>query len=464
MKLKITAITMLVFFLCSCGKNFTDLSPISQRNVSAFYQTSGDMITAINSAYKALQMNGTYNQSYWVMFETRSDNTDAGPDQTGLGADLAVIDNFVEVPATAELITSAYLDSYVGIGRCNIVLSRIDPIQMDERLKARIKGEALFLRSLFYYNLTVAFGNIPLILNEISVDEGKGYLQVPAAEVYKQLIADLKQSEEWLWKKSEYAAADAGRATKGSAAALLAKIYLTAGDKTSAVPVLRRIISDYGYILLPEYANIWGVANENNAESIFEVQFKGGGTSTGNAFTNVFSPLLRNSVGAYKNRPMPEMAGLYQAGDKRFAASMRTSYISTTGATIIAPFIVKYGTETKFNEGDADYNFIVLRYADVLLMLAEALGESDEAYNLINDVRFRAGLGKIDASTPGSFSDKLLRERRVELAFENHRWPDLLRFGKAKDIMQAQGKNPRLLFRIPQRELDINPQFKQNDI
>ena len=115
-------------------------------------------------------------------------------------------------------------------------------------------------------------------------------------------------------------------------------------------------------------------------------------------------------------------------------------------------------------EGDAPNNWIVFRYADVLLMLAEALGEGQEAYDLINEVRDRADLDPIDESTPGSFEEKLLRERRVELAFENHRWADLLRFGVAESVMSAEGKNPRLLFLIPQRELDLNASWTQNPL
>lgn len=456
MKKNIAYLSILTCLLLGCSKDFTDLNPISQRNVNSFYRNGDDMVTAVNAAYKALQMNGAYNQSYWILNEMRSDNTDGGADQTGLGADLNIIENFNENAATAELITSAYLDTYVGIGRCNLILSRIDEVPMADALKNRIKGESLFLRALFYYNLAVDFGRVPLVLKEISVEEGKDYPQVPAAEIYKQLVTDLVQAEGFLSIK--YGSADIGRATKGAAATLLAKIYLTMGNKAAAVPVLRRVISDYGYSLMPSYSKIWGIANENNAESIFEVQFKGGGKNTGNSFTNAFSALLIQSTGAYKNRPTADMEAAYEANDQRLTASMNP----LNGPLNAGRFILKYGTTTSFNEGDADYNFIVLRYADVLLMLAEGLGETTESYALINQVRSRAGLGAISAATPGTFTDKLLKERRVELAFENHRWPDLLRFGKATEVMKAQGKTPRLLFLIPQRELDINSSYTQN--
>ena len=452
--------------LFACSEDFTNLNPVSQRNVGGFYQTANDMNTAINAAYKVLQMGGTYNQSYWIMQEMRTDNTDQGPDGTGIGAELTVIDNFSEI-ATSEIITAAYTDSYLGIARSNIVLDRIDAIAMDQTTKDRIKGEALFIRSLLYYNLAVSFGNVPMPLTEAkSADEGRALPQVPAAEIYKQLIADLQKAETALPIK--YASsADLGRATKGAAAALLGKVYLTAGDKAGAATVLKRIIDGYGYSLVPNYANLWGLANENNVESIFEVQYKGGGTGTGNGFTNAFSPLLKQTTGSFKNRPTQDMVKAYERGDDRFLKSMDTSYVNVQGILLTntkndVRFITKYGKENSFNENDASYNFVVLRYADVLLMMAEALGESDAAYGYLNQVRARAKLMPISAATPGTFADKLLHERRVELAFENHRWADLLRFGKAAEKLQAQGKKIRALYLIPQRELDINSSYKQN--
>ncbi len=459
-------LTVLAGLMLSCGKDFTDLNPVTQRNVNGFYKTANDMIAAINAAYKVLQANGAYNQSYWIMHEMRTDNTDQGPDGTGLGAELTVIENFSEI-ATSEIVTAAYSDSYLGIARCNIILSRLDGIEMDATLKERIRGEALFLRSLFYYNLAVLFGNVPMPLTEAkSAAEGRNLPQVPASEIYKQLIGDLQKAETALPVKYT-AAADLGRATKGAAAALLGKVYLTAGDKQAAVPALKRIVDGYGYSLVPDYAKLWGLANKNNQESIFEVQYKGGGTGTGNGFTNAFTPLLRQTTGDYRNRPTLNMLAAYEPGDDRLSKSLDTSYVTTQGNFVTSSkndvrFITKYGKENSFNENDASYNFVVLRYADVLLMLAEALGESPEAYGYINQVRARAKLAPISAATPGTFADKLLHERRVELAFEDHRWADLKRFGKAQEALKAQGKNARLLYLIPQRELDINASYKQN--
>jgi hypothetical protein len=458
-------ILILAIFASACTEEFTDLAPISQRNVENFYKTESDIRTGVNAIYSVLQQDGCYNDSYWTMFEMRSDNTD-NVSESGLASVRFTIDAFEDEP-TNEVITNAYTTSYLGVARANIILSRIGEVNMDANLKNQYTGEALFLRSLFYYHLALAFGNVPLVLDETkSVDEGLEHRQVPASAVFDQLIADLTQAESLLPVK--YTGANVGRATKGAAAALLGKVLLTVNKKGEAATVLRRIVSSYGYTLLSDYAKLWGVENENNAESIFEVQYQGGLGSEGNRFTNDFSASLPTSVSGYRNRPTMDLMRAYEPGDLRFAASIDTFYIDNSGrphssSTDNSRWTIKYGKTNPFNEGDAPNNFVVLRYADVLLMLAEAIGESAEAYSLINQVRNRAGLGNIDASTPGTFAQKLLKERQVELAFENHRWADLLRFGVAETVMRAHGKNPRLLFYIPQRELDLNPNFKQNN-
>ena len=304
--------------------------------------------------------------------------------------------------------------------------------------------------------MAVAFGNIPLVLTEtVSVTEGSEHLQVPASTVYSQLVTDLTDAESKL--PQSYSSSDLGRATKGAAGALLGKVLLTMGDKSGAETVLRRVQS-YGYSLVPDFADLWGVENEHNSESIFEVEFEGGLGGQGNNFTSQFHGDLSTTVTAgQRNIPERDLIDDYEAGDLRFNMIEGVTP-DNTGWTI------KYGTENNFSDDDAPNNWVVLRYADVLLMLAEAVGEGSEAYDLINEVRARAGLAAIDGSTPGSFDDKLLHERRVELAFENHRWADILRFGQAEAIMSAQGKpiGSRFLFAIPQREIDLNSNFVQN--
>ena len=446
-------ILVLLIFV-SCSKEFTELAPISERNADNFYKTASDMEVAVNAIYGTLKSNGAFNQSYWILQELRSDNTFW--DGTGLAEEVTVFDRFNDI-STSNITEDAWESSYLGISRANIVLNRIENIDMDASLKSRLKGEALFLRSFYYYNLAVLFGNIPLIINETtSVAEGNEHRQVTAAEVYNQIVTDLIDAEAGLPAK---ASATNGRATKGAAATLLAKVYLTKGEASNAETALRRVLT-YGYTLVNDYSLLWGVENEYNSESIFEVDFQGGLSNQGNQFTNQFHGILSQAVtSGQRNIPEQDLIDAYEVGDLRFAAS-----IDGVVDGVSTGYTIKFGTTNPYNDDDAPNNWPVFRYADVLLMLAEAIGESDEAYGYINQVRNRAGLAPIDATTPGTFVDKLLHERRVELAFENHRWPDLLRMNKAESVMAAQGKNikGRLLCAIPQRELDLNSNFSQN--
>lgn len=447
----------------SCTDDFTDLAPISNRNEAQFYNTANDFIVAINASYAGLQDDGVYGRAYWTMFEMRSDNTDQGPDATGLAAQYAEINRFTEDPLNQQ-ITAAWISSYKVIANCNIILERIQSVEMDESLKQRVIGEALFLRSLMYYQLAVAFGNIPLQLEPFTA--GEELDQVDAMTVYDQLITDLGSAEDNL--PVSYPVSDIGRATKGAAATLLSKVLLTKGQNAAAEVVLRRIIDNYGYGLVDSYENIWGINNENNTESIFEVQFMGGGIGQGSAFTNEFSPsaFLQTGSGFGRNRPTQALINSFDPEDERFEASIGTSYINAQGEVTLANFVRKYESDPS-SENDSDVNFIVFRYADVLLMLAEAKGESEESYQLINEVRERAGLLGIDSSTPGTFKEKLLHERQLELAFENHRWADLRRFDFEREVFEVaepivDPADVRELFFIPQREMDINPNFIQN--
>lgn len=456
---------ILYIMLCTslftgCSKDFTDLAPISNRNEADFYQSADDFEVAINASYRGLQSTGIYGRGYWTMFEMRSDNTDQGPDATGLARQYTEINAFTE-DALNEQVSTAWSESYKVIANCNIILERIPSVEMDAAIGDRIAGEALFIRALMYYHLAIAFGNVPLQLEPYVA--GDELVQVSESVVLEQLVTDLETAEGYL--PVSYPSSSVGKATKGAAATLLAKVQLTLGNNSAAETVLRRIISNYGYDLVPEYADLWGVDNENNEESIFEVQFMSGGIGQGSLFTNDFSPssALQAGAGYGRNRPTVSMQEAYEDGDARYDASMGDSFVNLDAEVVEALYIKKYQADIAI-ENDSDINFVVFRYADVLLMLAEALGETDESYDLINEVRERADLGEIDAATPGTFEQKLLQERRVELAFENHRWADLRRFNAIGRVIEAEPviTATREYFFIPQREMDINPNFVQN--
>jgi len=453
----IFSIFILISFM-SCSKEFTDLSPISERNTGSFYTSANDFEVALAGVYNTLLSQGVYNEAIWIMNDLRSDITfwDAG----GLAAAIVRYDDFEET--TIDYVgRDSWIAHYKGIGRANSVIGRIEDVEMDASQKTRIVGEAKFLRSLLYYNLATTFGNVPLVLNEAtSADDDKENVQVPIAQIYSQIAADLTEAE-----SSLPSTAKGGRATKGAAAALLGKVHLTQGDKTSAASALKRVS---GYSLVDNYTDLWGVENEFNKESIFEVSYESGYGVLGNLYTSAMNTELGATVtSGPRNFPTKSLISSYEAGDTRFEASIAGIGSEAVGfAADGAGWCIKYGTTNPSTDNDGPNNWVVLRYADVLLMLAEALGESTESYGYINQVRARAGLGAISSSTAGTFAEKLLQERKVELAFEGHRWPDLKRFGVAASVMSSDPRaidiRGRLNLAIPQREMDINPDFVQN--
>lgn len=452
--------------LCSCSKDFTLLSPISQKNVENFYKTESDFTTAIDGAYATLASNGAYNRSYVLLEEMRSDNTMNGGGATGLAEAYYRLAHFTEV-ATQDELSTPWTTAYHGIAECNLILDRIDNLD-NETVANRIRGEALFIRSLLYYHLAVLWGNVPLQL-EPAATANVEVNQVSADVVYQQLEQDLETAQGLL--PLSYDAANVGRATSGAANALLGLVYLTDGQKAQAATALQRIVDSGQYSLVPNYADLWGVGNKNNSESIFELQYKSGGTGTGSQFTDYYTPFGGSGGVGAGNAPQvlsPGVENMYdveygiQENDARGWGGTFDRYIDGTDTTVY----VKKWESTPFAPGDADNNFPVFRYADVLLMLAEARGESPESYALINQVRERAGVTPIDANTPGTFEEKLLFERKLEFFTEDKRWADLLRFGVAKQVMSTfqpladmgyTEADIRLLYPIPQREIDVAP-------
>ncbi len=476
------AFLLLALLWTGCD-GFTDLAPISQRNVEEYYDQARDFEVALNGAYDALQDNGTYGRNYWILTEMRSDNTDQGADVTGLSRALAVINDFEE-STTSEVTQTAWSASYRGIERANVILDRLGTFEGEAAFENEIRGEALFIRSLLYYNLATTFGRIQLKLEPTPTSNpgssAEEDIQVSgASDVYTQLATDLEEAKGLLpATRSD----DVHRATSGAANALLGKVYLALGQSADAQTALERVVGSGTYDLLPDYAGLWGLENENNVESIFEVQFSTSNPNESSTFTNTFAPADYTvpgmgplvGEGQAENRPTESMENAYEAGDERFAISMGTEYTdANSGETVEALFIRKFESQP-FADGQAGNNWPVLRYADVLLLLAEAVGGSDgnstatdgrSGWDLINEVRSRAGLSDI---TQDNFYERLLQERRVELAFENHRWADLKRFDAQYGISLSGAFDEgtiapdRMLFPIPQREVDVAG-LEQND-
>ena len=474
MKLNTIILGSLCVLASGCS-DFLDLTPVDATNVKNFYRNASDMRAAVAAAYGMLANGGEYGYAYYNVAEVRSDNTMNW--EGGGNLPDAELDQF-KMASTNEIIRVMWVDTYRGILAANTVLDHIGGAEMDEALRQRFIGEARFLRALQYFNLVRTFGDVPLVLSETkTVDEGYSQPRVPKPEVYAQIIADLTEAAQKL--PVSYSGNDVGRATSGAAKALLGKVYLTTGDFAKAKDKLKEVIDAGTYKLLDDYSALWPVANANNEESVFEVQFKKGGTGTGSSFYNNFAP--RNSgssvikVGFAGGRHLPttDLIAAYEPGDYRKNVSLSLGYTdNVTGKYVADPYTLKF-QDTPFADGDADNNWPVLRYADVLLMYAEAVnatdGPSTEAYGAINAVRKRAKLAALPSGlSKAAFALGIEHERQVELAFEGHRWFDLVRTGREVPVMNQHFKSTvvqdfNAVFPIPQTQIDINPSgIKQN--
>lgn len=474
MKANYILVGLLTLSLTACKEQFLDLSPISAVGTSSFFKTQSDVLTALNGAYGALQFNGQYGQLY-VVAEIPSDDT--SPVLSGSVTDQDEFDKFY-VRTTNPYTLARWNDGYRGIYRCNAIIERTAGVSMDETLKKRVIGEAKFLRALMYFNLVRVFGDVPLVLTEITDPlQGYDYGRAPVADVYTQIIKDLSDAETVL--ATSYTGTDVGRATTGAAKSLLGKVYLTQKKYAEAATKLKEVIDLGIYSLLPNYADLFKAANKNSKESVFEVQYKKGNIGEGSPFANAYAPENSGNAviqfgGGGNNHPTPDLESSYETGDPRRAVSMANSYINSSGVKIDYYYIKKYADPPVAN-GDSDDNWYVLRYADILLMYAEALnetGKTAEALPYLNQVRKRVGLADKTPTAQADLRLAIEQERRVELAFEGHRWFDLVRTGRALPVLQAKAASigiktalteNNLIFPIPQSQIDINPsKIKQN--
>jgi tetratricopeptide (TPR) repeat protein len=484
--------------LSACDKSFIEIPPKNFIGSTNFFQTQNDFVQAVNATYAPLR--NVYNSAY-IMGEMRSDNTHYIFNSSNRGNLVREeIADFIDNP-TAEPTATKWTFNYRTIAYANEVLTRIDAAAIDEATKKNLKGQELFLRALAYFDLVQYFGDVPLVLTPTagSADQIIGVqsalARTPKAEVYAQIVKDVKEAATLLPNK---ATQEKGRATVGAAKTLLGNVHIVLKQWAEAETVLKEVVSSGQYSLLSDYASIFNPANKNHAESVFEVQYLQGNLGLQSSFGYVFAPNLTNmtplvgftfnnqSIGGW-NIPTEDLIASYETGDKRKTASISEGY-TASGSFVAQPFIKKYfnlpfPTPNGSSPNNND-NWPVYRYAEVLLLLAEALneqGKSGEALPFLKLVRDRAGLSPITNTNQAQLRDILLKERRIELAFENKRWLDLVRMGKAIEVMstygaklKASGKHPnllpnsynvtqnRLLFPIPFAEVQVDPKLVQN--
>ena len=487
MKLKynLIAIALLGFSFSSCS-DFLEQNPQTDLSENDFYKTADDILSAVNGAYSSLQEGDIYG-NWYVFGEIPSDNT-----RNQLSGSVTTQNEFDQfyIDTQNSMIASFWKAAYKVINRTNTVLGRIDGIEINAELANRYKLECKFIRALMYFNLVRVYGDVPLVLKEISISESYDILREPKENVYNQIIADLKEAQ---GLPVSYSTAEDGRATQGAAKALLADVYMTLHKYAEAETILAEIINSGQYSLLENtpgslnidgYKNVFSPVNHNSKEGIFEIQFLKGGYGEGSNYANNFAPENSGTnvvaVGGTGGNNIPEMDiyNAYEEGDLRRDFSMSLGYYDNrkNNEWVESRYVCKF-MDVPYQNNDASNNYPVIRYADVILMYAEALnqnGKTAEACKYLNMTR-RRGFGyqttetsPVDLQTTdkAQFALMVEQERRVELAFENHRWFDLIRTGRAVEVMRSKGfslNETNLICPIPQKQIDVNPKLTQND-
>lgn len=480
-KITIPIVICLLIAVTSC-KNFLAEEPDSLITSENFFQTQDDALASINSIYTILRYHG----NAWYFGDTAADQANNGEVTGGL--------NEMVYNAAINDFRNHWSSLYRGINYANNALAYIPAIQMDEDLKDRYLGEAHFLRGLFYFDLVRAFGDVPKI-TEPTVDNSNNELgRTPAGEIYDLIISDLQEAERTL--PVAYGGGDTGRATLGAAQALLARVYLTKQDWTAARDQAKKVIDSGTYELFEDYRDVFRVENENGKEHIFSVQYKSGSSSgLASSFTSTFASRNPNLLlGGLR-------AGAGIAAEPEFYNSFPDHYrkhitmvdafpspyfptVTAEGVCQAGPACMKYWDPNLIAESQGDANWMVLRYAEVLLMFAEAENEVNgptaAAYDAINQVRKRARDANADgvddpdevAALPDladlskdTFREAVWEERGMELCFEGHRRWDLVRTNRFVEVLSAAGKAAEArhnLFPIPLLEIQANPLLTQN--
>ena len=487
----LNVVLILTLLLSSC--DFLNRSPYDSVDTSQGFQTLADAEAAINAAYQPLQWAKLYNMRIWTL-DIIAGNSEVGAGGGTDGEETVDLANFI-----ADADNFAALDLWrgpsPGILRCNFVLQKVPTMDIDETIKNRILGEAHFLRAHYYFLLVRLFGGVPLQTEPADSNSDLLLPRASAEKVYELIVEDLDQAITLLPKRSAYTLEHIGRATKEAAMAELARVYLTHYqdyEHYQLVVDLCEEIRKMGYQLEANYADLWNPSKQNGVESIFEVQYYGKTNYDFWSNENQASWLStftgpRNSgmaAGCYGwNQPTAEFVSQYEIGDVRkektvfytgcptFDGMTYSSAYSTTGYNV-RKFLLTKTQSPDYNT--SNQNWVVTRYADVLLMKAEALNEMGQttlAEAPLYEVRCRAGLtnrSTIEGLSQMQMREKIIHERRMELAFEGHRWFDIIRYkdNYALNFLHSIGKtaatSKHLLLPIPTQEREANPKLTQN--
>lgn len=466
--------------------DFLQKDPQGNLTQASFPSTASDALQATNAVYAALRY-WYYNSGGYPILDIMSDDAYKGSNTNDQLSTVGAYDNYT-FSTTADGLDRWWATLYEGIKWANVVIEKVPAIKMDSLLRNRYLGEARFLRGLFYFDLVRAWGGVPVVTSSMP---RLHITRSTSEEIYDLVISDLKYAEAHLTKKSALASSDLGRATTGAAEALLAKVYLFQKDYVNAEIYALKVIQSNEYSLEPRFIDANGADGNNGVESVFEVgalgveDFEGGGAQYANTQGVRGTP----NRGWGFNRPSIELRKSFETGDPRLKGTIIDLgdtidgvYIKGDPDPVNDPVIIvddnddtiniqcynrKVWTPGNDTPTQWEHHRRIIRYADVLLMAAEALNENDkqtQALTYLNQVRERAREGNtsilpdISETDKNLLRDKILVERRHELALEGHRFWDLVRTGNAPAILAPlgfiEGKNEVLP--IHQTEIDIS--------
>lgn len=472
--IKNTGLLLLAGLALSGCQGILDKEPIAIFDAASFFQTESDAVQAINAAYRPLLFNNRNGNFYWAFAVITADEAITGGDGSRPG--LVELDAFSYTPRTEELNTFWKLQ-YEGITQCNLVLDNLEKVAMSEQRRNEIRGEALFLRSYYYFLLTQVFGDVPLFTRLVPPAELK-VARTPRAIIWAQLQEDCAAAAAFLPITQPPAAV--GRATKGAALALAAKVQLYAGEWSKVVASVQEIKSLGVYDLMADYEANFRKETQNNAESVWEIQHANLELGVGNFLNQWWMSRKLNGYGFAETTAAYFAA--FEPGDprRRFTVAQNNEpyfgaiYKNSFSSTRYGPRKFLQDTSAVSQPADGDINYTAIRFAEVLLWEAEALNELGrvaEAQQPLERVRARA---RAQAANPATtlppvvtndqqqMREAIRHERRVELGFELHRFFDLVRWGLADDLLPGFQTGKHEFFPVPQTEMDLNPRLVQN--
>jgi hypothetical protein len=473
--------------LSSC-KKLLDEKPTSVLTDQNFYTSAADAQAAVVGALSQLQPQAYYQRTVYIMGELSGDCLVPLLTQNQERIDMYKL----QYTASNIEINNWWVNSYKLISRANDILANLPKVNMDAAAKNNLLGNASFLRGMAYFDLVKSFGDVPLITHPIAGANDPDFApsRTAASKVYAQAIADLQFAEANCLSEDKIVSANKGMVSSGAASAMLAKVYLQrasttfadANDNQNALAECNKVINSNIYKLMPNYSDVfnWDLKYfPQQTEHIFDVQFGINSSSTVQNITiRMFTPLAGGGSGSFVANPYV-FNSLYEGGDVRKAWNVTNKVTDPKGVvSTVDPWISKYrDSQWVLGSNNSRMNWIVLRYADVLMMQSEAMNNLNpndpNKFNGLNAVRKRAGLtapaqqlSLDNTPSPSAFVDTLVKDRARELCVEGHRRWDLIRLGKLKQVEQAVNgfavQDQQLLLPIPQPERDVNKNLAQN--